>query len=248
MRTNIMKKKVAVITGASRGIGKAIAIKFAEAGCRLAICSMKSPEALSETERQLRSIGADCITFTGDMGCYEDVSAFLALVLESYGRIDILLHNAGRSHIGLLQDMSPDEWLELLNTNLSSAFYLSKLTIPLMLAQGSGKILFISSVWGLSGASMEVAYSASKGGLNAFTKALAKELAPSNIQVNAIACGAIDTSMNNFLTEDEASALLEEIPAGRMGTPEEVAELALLLCKKNDYLTGQIISLDGGWI
>ena len=167
---------------------------------------------------------------------------------ESYGKIDILVHNAGRSHIGLLQDMSPEEWQELLATNLSSAFYLSKLTIPTMLQQGYGKILFISSVWGLTGASMEVAYSASKGGLNTFTKALAKELAPSNIQVNAIDCGAIDTSMNDFLTKEETAALLEEIPTGRMGTPEEVAELSLLLCEKNNYLTGQIVSLDGGWI
>lgn len=243
-----MGKKVAVITGASRGIGKAIAIKFAEAGYQLAICSMKSPEDLLGTARTLQSLGAGCVTFTGDMGCYEDVCTFLSLIQESYGRIDILVHNAGRSHIGLLQDMPPAEWKELLDTNLSSAFYLSKLAIPIMLKQGSGKILFISSVWGLMGASMEVAYSASKGGLNAFTKALSKELAPSNIQVNAIACGVIDTKMNDFLTREEASALLEEIPAGRMGAPEEVAELALLLCEKNDYLTGQIISLDGGWI
>lgn len=243
-----MEKKVAVITGASRGIGKAIAMKFAEAGYRLAICSMRSPEALTETAQALRSMGADCVTFTGNMGCYEDVCTFFALIQQSYGRLDILIHNAGRSYIGLLQDMSPEEWHDLLNTNLSSAFYLTKLAIPMMLAQGSGKILSISSVWGLVGASTEVAYSATKGGLNAFTKALAKELAPSNIQVNAIACGAIETSMNHFLTEEESNALLEEIPTGRMGTPEEVAELALLLCEKNAYLTGQIISLDGGWI
>ena len=242
-----MEKKVAVITGASRGIGKAIAMKFAESGYRLAICSMRSPEALLGAAQEFQAMGADCITYTGNMGCYEDVCAFFALIQKNYGRIDILIHNAGRSHIGLLQDMSPEEWHDLLNTNLSSAFYLSKLAIPMMLSQGSGKILFISSVWGLTGASMEVAYSASKGGLNTFTRALSKELAPSNIQVNAIACGVIDTSMNDFLTEEETTALLEEIPAGRMGTPEEVAQLALLLSEKNDYLTGQIISLDGGW-
>ena len=118
----------------------------------------------------------------------------------------------------------------------------------MMLQQGRGKILNISSVWGNVGASCEVAYSACKGGLNSFTKALAKELAPSNIQVNALACGCIDTEMNACFTEEEKAALSEEIPAGRFGTPEEVAALALQLTTGNDYLTGQIITLDGGWI
>jgi len=144
--------------------------------------------------------------------------------------------------------MSPEEWELMLCTNLNSVFYCSKLAIQMMLPEKHGKILSISSVWGVTGASMEVAYSTTKGGINAFTKALAKELAPSNIQVNAIACGIIDTEMNSFLSAEELTSVLEEIPAGRMGTADEAAELAFDINEKNDYLTGQVIILDGGWI
>ena len=162
--------------------------------------------------------------------------------------IDILINNAGISHIGLLQDMSIEEWNQVLNTNLTSAFSCSKYAIPDMITRKQGKIINISSIWGCSGASCEVAYSASKGGLNLFTQALAKELAPSNIQVNAIACGVIDTDMNRCFSEEERSALIEEIPAGRMGSPEEVASLAYSLATASSYLNGQILTLDGGWI
>ena len=164
------------------------------------------------------------------------------------GSIDILINNAGISCFGLLQDTTPEQWDAMITSNLNSVFYCSKLAIPEMLSKKSGKILSISSVWGNVGASMEVPYSTTKGAINAFTKALAKELGPSNIQVNAIACGMIDTEMNAVLSEDDITAITEEIPAGRMGTPEEVAELAFAITKKNDYLTGQIITLDGGWI
>ena len=144
--------------------------------------------------------------------------------------------------------MDIQEWDRVINTNLTSAFYMSKLTIPYMLRKKSGKIINISSVWGNVGASMEVAYSASKGGLNAFTKALAKELAPSNIQVNAVACGLIDTDMNSVYTREELEEVIKEIPANRMGQPSEAAKLVYSLCEENTYLTGQIITLDGGWI
>ena len=162
--------------------------------------------------------------------------------------LNILINNAGISCFGLLQDTTPEQWDAMITSNLNSVFYCSKLAIPEMLSKKSGKILSISSVWGNVGASMEVPYSTTKGAINAFTKALAKELGPSNIQVNAIACGMIDTEMNAVLSEDDITAITEEIPAGRMGTPEEVAELAFAITKKNDYLTGQIITLDGGWI
>ena len=143
--------------------------------------------------------------------------------------------------------MSAETWQNIIHTNLSSAFYTSKEAIPYMLSKQAGKIINISSVWGNVGASCEVAYSASKGGLNSFTKALAKELAPSNIQVNAIACGCIDTEMNRCFSEEERQALADEIPAGRFGKPEEVAELVFSIAEKHNYLTGQIITLDGGW-
>ena len=143
--------------------------------------------------------------------------------------------------------MTVDEWQKVLNTNLSSAFYTCKYAVPLMLQKHSGRIINISSVWGTVGASMEAAYSASKGGLNSFTKAIAKELAPSNIQVNAIACGVIDTEMNQCFSEEERKALQDEIPADRFGSAEEVAQMVTSLLCAPDYLTGQIITLDGGW-
>ena len=145
-------------------------------------------------------------------------------------------------------DMGDDEWRRVIDTNLSSVFYCCRAAIPPMISRKSGRIINISSMWGNSGASCEAAYSASKAGVNGLTKALAKELAPSNIQVNAIACGIIDTAMNACFSEEELSALKEEIPAGRLGTPEEVAELAFTLAENHPYLTGQIIGLDGGYI
>ena len=144
--------------------------------------------------------------------------------------------------------MRIEEWNSLIQSDLTSVFCCCKLALPSMIRRRRGKIINISSVWGICGASCEVAYSAAKGGVNALTKALAKELAPSNIQVNAIACGAIDTEMNAWMDEDEKNALLEEITAGRMGQPEEAADLIMQLCSSSSYLTGQVIALDGGWI
>ncbi len=172
----------------------------------------------------------------------------LAKMFEDIDYLDVLVNNAGISYIGLLTDMELDEWKRIIDTNLTSCFLTSKYAVPAMIRRKKGKIFNISSVWGNVGAAMEVAYSASKGGVNAFTKALAKELAPSNIQVNAIACGVIDTDMNSCFSEEEMSALVDEIPACRVGKPEDVAQLIGALSDGNDYLTGQIISLDGGWI
>lgn len=241
--------KTVLVTGASRGIGCAIAENFACAGFSLVITCSHSRDALFALKERLE---ATCHTRVMaeicDMGDFAAVSELFARIEEQTGGIDILVNNAGISHIGLLQDMTIDEWNRIVATNLTSVFATSKLAIPHMLGCGAGKILNISSVWGNVGASCEVAYSATKGGINSFTKALAKELAPSNIQVNAIACGVIDTAMNQCFSEEEREALAEEIPAGRFGLPEEVASLALQICTGNDYLTGQIITLDGGWI
>ena len=162
--------------------------------------------------------------------------------------LDVLVNNAGISYIGLLTDMTYEEWQQVLRTNLDSCFLTSRNALPGMIHRKKGKIINISSVWGNVGASMEVAYSASKGGVNSFTKALAKELGPSNIQVNAIACGVIDTDMNKCFSEEERQELIAEIPADRMGKTQEVAQLVVQLCTGNEYLTGQIITLDGGWI
>ena len=192
-------------------------------------------------------MGCQCYAFVGDMGCYDDALTFVKEAVKALGPIDCLVNNAGISHIGLLSDMSAEEWNGIIQTNLTSVFNCCKQIIPDMVARHSGSIINISSVWGNCGASCEVAYSASKGGMNALTKALAKELAPSGITVNAIACGAIDTEMNHFLSEEERNQLIDEIPACRMGSPKEVGRLALQLAGRHAYLTGQIITLDGGW-
>ena len=144
--------------------------------------------------------------------------------------------------------MTDNDWDKIIRTNLTSVFNCCRQSIPDMVSRKSGKIINISSQWGVVGASCETAYSATKGGINAFTRALAKELAPSNIQVNAVACGAIDTEMNQWMEEDELISLVDEIPAGRLGRAEEVASLVYQMAYKNEYLTGQIIGLDGGWI
>jgi len=243
-----MASKVVLITGASRGIGAAIATEFAKNGFSVILTSKNHPQLLTTLKQTLTSLyGIDCMTFVGDIGDPAQVDLLFKAIDQRYNSLDILINNAGISHIGLLSQMSNEEWNNIFATNLSSLFYTCKHAIPPMVAQQSGKIINISSVWGEVGASCEVAYSATKGGVNAFTKSLAKELAPSNIQVNAIACGIIDTQMNSCFSPDEKSDLENEIPVGRFGQPEEVAHLCLQLCTGNDYLTGQIITLNGGW-
>lgn len=240
--------KTVFISGASRGIGAAIARCFAKEGCSLIINCSKSEESLLSLKQELeQTYHVSVLASVGNIGDYNYVCSLFSQIKEAFGGVDILINNAGVSHIGLLTDTTLEEWNNIININLSSAFYTSKLTIPYMLSKQAGKIINISSVWGTVGASCEVAYSASKGGLNTFTKALAKELAPSNIQVNAIACGCIDTAMNQCFSSEERNALEDEIPAGRFGTPEEVAELVFSLASSHNYLTGQIIQFDGGW-
>lgn len=241
-------KKTVLITGASRGIGRAIAIHFASKGYSVVINCSKSTNDLMKLKEEIETLyHVPVLASIGNVGDFSYVEELFSLIEKEFGGIDILINNAGISHIGLLTDMKISEWQNLMDINLSSAFYTSKLAIPYMLSQKKGKIINISSIWGNVGASCEVAYSASKGGLNTFTKALAKELAPSNIQVNAIACGCIDTTMNQCFSDEERLALEEEIPAGRFGTPEEVASLAYTLATDCNYMTGQIITLDGGW-
>lgn len=241
-------KSTVLITGASRGIGKAIAHYFAEKGHSLIINCRNSSDALFAFKQELeRFYHIPVLASVGDIGDYAYVEELFRKIAEEFGGVDIVINNAGISHIGLLTDMTLEEWNNIINVNLSSAFFTSKFAVPYMLSKQQGKIINISSVWGNIGASCEVAYSASKGGINSFTKALAKELAPSNIQVNAIACGCIDTEMNQCFSEEEQLDLANEIPAGRFGTPNEVAELVYDLTSKHCYLTGQIITLDGGW-
>lgn len=241
-------KKTVFISGASRGIGKAIAHKFAKEGFSIIINCKNSAKELMQLKQDLEELySIPVLASVGDIGDSSYIKELFSSIEKEFGGVDVLINNAGISYIGLLSDMTIEEWQTVIDTNLSSAFYTCKFAIPHMLSQKSGKIINISSVWGNVGASCEVAYSASKGGLNAFTKALAKELAPSNIQVNAIACGCIDTAMNQCFSNEERYSLEEEIPAGRFGTPDEVASLAYTLATDCNYMTGQILSLDGGW-
>lgn len=240
--------KTILITGASRGIGKAIAQRFAHDANNIAICSRKSMDELEETAKEITNLGSACIYDTVDIADYESVERFIKRIHEEFGKIDVLVNNAGISYIGLLQDMTVDEWKRIINVNLSSVFYTCKLVIPDMISKKKGSIINISSMWGVCGASCEVAYSATKGGVNSFSKALAKELAPSNINVNAIACGVIDTRMNACFSEEERAAIINEIPAQRMGTPTEVAELVANIADSSSYLTGQVIAFDGGYM
>ena len=240
--------KTVLVTGSSRGIGKAIAVRYAKEGYNVVINATKHKDKLLQTKSDIEQYNASCVAFLGDMGDYDKVKELFLLIKEQFGHLDVLVNNAGVSYIGLLTDMTSQEWNKLIATNLTSVYNCCSHAIPDMVREKNGKIINISSVWGNVGASCEVAYSASKGGMNAFTKALAKELAPSNIQVNAISCGAIDTDMNRFLTNEDLLQLTSEIPAGRLGRAEEVADLVYQLSQNNSYLTGQIIGLDGGWM
>ena len=243
MNTN--KNRTILITGASRGIGRAIAKVCAPYFDTLLLTCRNSEDKLLSLKEELESsYPITCQTFIGDMGNPD----FVASVFETVTHIDALINNAGISYIGLLSDMSVEEWHNVMNTNLNAVFYTSRLAIPHMVRAQSGKIINISSIWGNAGASMEVAYSASKGGVNSFTKALAKELAPSNIQVNAIACGVIDTDMNRCFSEEEREMIIEDIPADRMGTVDEIAKTVVMLLNAPAYLTGQIITVDGGYL
>lgn len=247
-RYSVMQK-TALITGASRGIGRAIALKLAREGYQVVITCLKNGCLLEETKNIIENTcGVTCFPFVGDMGDPETVDKLFREIAARFQTLDVVVNNAGISYVGLFTDMTPTQWNRILQTNLSSAVYCSQHAIPLMLSKMSGKIINISSVWGCVGASCEVAYSSVKGGMNALTMALAKELAPSNIQVNAIACGAIDTEMNQFLSPEERDALIAEIPSDRFGKTEEVADLVYDLCRSHSYLTGQVIKLDGGWI
>lgn len=239
--------KYVLITGASRGVGKGIALKLAEAGYNLILTCHRNTTLLNQVADKAGALGSKTFTFTGDLSNPQICEELFSYINKENIHPDILINNAGVSYVGLLQDMSYADWNNCINTNLSSMFYTCKLAIPHMLKKHSGKIINISSVWGNTGASCEVAYSAAKGGVNSFTKALAKELAPSNIQVNALALGAIDTDMNSHLSYEDKNTLIEEIPVGRLGTPKEVGDMILSILNAPDYLTGQVISMNGGW-
>jgi 3-oxoacyl-[acyl-carrier protein] reductase len=238
----------AIIIGASTGIGRETALLLSEKYKHIAITSYKHKKELAELKKLIEEKGSNCYMETGDAGDYAFVTEFISHVIKRFGtNIDLLVNNAGISYVGLLTDMDISDWNYVINTNATSMFNSCRNVIPYMIKQQAGRIINVSSVWGNVGASCEVAYSASKGAVNAFTKALAKELAPSHISVNAVAFGAIDTEMNKHLSGSEKIELEYEIPYGRMATPVEAAKFILNLSEADNYLTGQVITFDGGW-
>ncbi len=233
---------VVLITGGSRGIGAAIAEKFAAQGDTVVI-NYRTNDAAAQAVAQ--KTGA--LAIKADVSDSADVTAMFDEIREKVGKVDVLVNNAGVEWEGLLTDMTEDEWDKLFDVNVKGAFLCSKAAIGDMLSKKCGRIINISSMWGIAGASCEVAYSASKAALIGFTKALAKELAPSEITVNAVAPGCVDTDMMKHYTEDEMKDIISEIPLGRMADPREIAD-AVYFLSQSSFITGEVLSVNGGQI
>ena len=238
--------KTVLVTGASGEIGAAIAKEFAAAGYDLALHGAKHIENVNQLAETFKSNGIEAYPVCGDLSDPAACEHVWADTEKKLGHIDVLVNAAGISLVDFFDTMTPAQWKTLCDTNLSSAIYLSQCASRSMIRQKSGAIVNVSSIWGVSGAAMEVAYSAAKAGMLGLTRALALELAPSNISVNAVAPGYIDTKMNAHLSEDEKKALCEEIPLGRAGTPAEVAAGVRFLAE-SPYITGETLVISGGW-
>lgn len=239
--------KIAIITGASRGIGREIAKQLARNSIKVIANYNHSEKEAIDLKKELEKENIMIDIVKADVTKREEVKKLVQFTLEKYHKIDILINNAGISEYKIFTDETDEDWNRIINTNLYSAFVMSQEVIPNMIHYKNGCIINISSVWGIVGASLEVLYSISKAGINGMTKALAKELGPSNIRVNAIAPGDIDTDMNANLSKEELNDLKEQTPLGRIGKPEDVAKCVKWLVEDN-FTTGQIISVNGGWI
>ncbi|MPM71854.1 3-oxoacyl-[acyl-carrier-protein] reductase FabG [bioreactor metagenome] len=239
--------KVVLITGGTRGIGKSIALEFAREGATLALNYVNDDERAEENLKEIKEIGGYGILIKGDVSNYTFAGKMMEQVIKTLGKVDILVNNAAISKIGLFMDMEECDYNSVMDINFKSVYNTSHSVIKHMITNKRGNIINISSMWGNLGASCEVLYSSSKGAINSFTKSLAKELAPSNIRVNAVAPGVINTEMNAWLTKEEREELINEIPLGRLGNGEEVAKVvAFLASEDSSYVTGQIINVDGG--
>lgn len=239
-------KNITIVTGASKGIGKAIAIEIANSETLMVCIARSDQKGLLDTVDTIRKEGYEAYPILCDVSNYSSVSEAFDEISMLKLPVQTLINNAGISMQKLFTDTSPEDWHHVINTNLGSMYNLCHHAVKDMIREQNGRIVNISSIWGNDGASMEVAYSTSKGGVNSFTKALAKELGPSNITVNAIACGVIDTSMNSFLSEEDAQDLKDSISLGRYGQPREVASFVRSILETGTYLNGQVITLDGG--
>ena len=242
-----LKGKTAIVTGASRGIGRAIAIKLAQEGANVAFNYVNNEDLAKALKSDIEKLGVSALSFKVDIKDFDEVQKMKDKILEKWGRLDILVNNAGIIKDSILAMMSKENWRDVIDTNLNGTFNMTKAVIITFMKQKSGDIVNISSISGVHGMARQTNYSASKGGIIAFTKALAKEVAPFNIRVNAIAPGFIETDMVSGLTEKYLKQALEQIPLKRMGKVEEVAELTIFLLKKEaGYITGQVIGIDGG--
>lgn len=237
--------KVILITGASRGIGNNISKNLAKENIVIANYNNSEAEAKKlKKELEEKNINIDIIK--ADVCNRNQVKEMIKQTIDKYGHIDVLINNAGISQYKLFTDITDSDWAEIMNTNLNSNFIVTQEVVKNMIHNKEGLIVNISSIWGITGAAMEVAYSTSKAGIIGLTKSLAKELGPSNIRVNAIAPGIINTSMNSKFSEEEINNIQEEIPLEKIGEPEEVTKCIEWLIKDN-YTTGQVISINGGW-
>lgn len=240
--------KTVLITGSSRGIGAATARRLAEK-YKIVINYKNSKDEALALLSEIRKVNPMSLAIKADVSKEEEVDYLFDTIEKNFGSVDILINNAGKSHVGLIQDMTYENWQKIINTNLNSVFLTSKRAIGPMIRQKSGVIINMSSIWGKEGAALEAAYSASKGAINSFTKALSKELAPSNIRVNAIAPGVVLTDMmKNDYSEKDLTLIKEDIGLGRFADPKEIADLiAFLISDEASYITGSIIDINGGF-
>lgn len=242
-------RKVAFITGASGGIGSACARQLAKDGYAVALGFSSNEAAANDLSAELKSQGFEALAVQCDITDSGSITSAVSLIEKDLGAVSLLVNNAGIANISLFTDNSYDDLKRMLDTDLLGAMELSRQVLPAMVSAKCGNIINISSVWGEKGASCEVAYCAAKAGLIGFTKALAREEAPSGIRVNCISCGYIDTKMNAELSDGDKQAVLDEIPACRFGTPQDVADtVSFLASDKSSYITGQVIRVDGCWI
>lgn len=244
----LLEGKVAIVTGGSRGIGEAISKKFAENGASVAFTYLSSDEKAKTLETSLASLGVQARAFKSDAAKYEDAESLINEVMKDFGKVDICVNNAGISIDNLLLRMTPEQWEQVINTNLTSVYNITKQVIRPMMKARSGSIINLSSIVGVKGNAGQSSYAASKAGIIGFTKSIAAELGSRNIRCNAIAPGFVETDMTQYLKEgDAATGFLSKIPLGRFGTAEDIANVSLFLASDmSSYITGQVISTCGG--
>ena len=239
-------RKIIIVTGASKGIGREIAKELAIKGNIVIANYNKSENKIIELKKELEEKDIKIDTYKADVSKREEAKKLVQFAIEKYGKIDVLINNAGISQIKEFTQITDNDWNNMINTNLNSVFYMSQETCKNMIHNKKGCIINISSIWGITGASCEVHYSVSKAGVDALTKALAKELGPSNIRVNSVAPGIINTEMNSHLSEEEIERLKEEIPLEKIGRTQDIEKCIEWLIE-DEYTTGQVISINGGW-